>query len=254
MENQEQEVAAQPRKMIHLQVAGTHTQEELATLIAEFQKTWADNGIIATPANVVATLIQSTEDLSGLILTPKATYLEVAAGVVSILRAFDVGQGNEPSPLFFELDQDAQREVLGRIQCVMRFGGLPPSDGNVTEKTRDLIFVESVRALGSNLTAPNGQNSINVVRVAQKEGDEDKEVRFHELVAADIFKHNDQKFIALSDPYVNWVAHPLPVITIDAEVYAAPEPVAPEDVKSCETSEKKVQSKPSKSKAKNRKQ
>jgi hypothetical protein len=61
------------------------------------------------------------------------------------------------------------------------------------------------------------------------------------------------KLVAQSDPYVNWIADPLPTITLDASGYEEAAPVAPEDVKVSASSENHVQSKPSKSKARNRK-
>jgi hypothetical protein len=253
MENQEQEVAATPRKMLHIQVSGNASQENLATLVSEFQKTWDNNGIIATQDNVAANIIQSNEELAGMILTPKMAIGEVASIVVDVIRAFDIGQGNEPSPLFVELDQDAQVEVLNRIQCVLRFGALPPSEGGIAEKTRDAIFVATARALGVKLTVPSLDKMINVVKIAQKVGAEDFEVNFSEIGAGDIFKHQDKTFVAESNPYVNWIAQPFPVVTLDAKVYQKPEPVAPEDIKKSAPVEKKVQSKPSKPQTKTRK-
>src|ERR1700756_2878216 len=100
MENQTPE-AAIPRQIIHLQVAGDISQEDLVTLITKFQETALQGGVIATQNNVVANVIQTT-DLAGTILTPKMMALEIAVVVVEALRGFDRGQGNEPSPTFVE--------------------------------------------------------------------------------------------------------------------------------------------------------
>jgi hypothetical protein len=101
MENQENEVSATPRQMIHLKVAGEVSQEDLLTLITQFQETALQGGVIATPNNVVADVITTTSDVSGLILTPKMTAVEIAAVVVDVLQGFDIAQGNEPSPADF---------------------------------------------------------------------------------------------------------------------------------------------------------
>jgi hypothetical protein len=45
MENQKE---VTPRAMVHLQVAGDYTQEDLVNLITQFQATWNDSGVIAT--------------------------------------------------------------------------------------------------------------------------------------------------------------------------------------------------------------
>lgn len=242
------------RQMIHLQVAGEISQDDMVLLLSQFQQTLNDNGTIATQNNVVASVIQTTSDLAGLILTPKMTALEVAAIVVEALRGFDIGQGNDPSPAFAELDQDAKVEILNRIQFVLRYGSLPKVSDDTSNATRDEIFVAVTRALGTKLTAPRADSLITVTRIAQKEGDEDFDVSFKNLVQGDIFKHADAIYSAESGPYVNWVANPLPIITIEAKLYEVPEPVAPEDVKATrKPSKKKVQSKPSNSTAKNRK-
>lgn len=255
MEIQETSPVATTRQMIHLQVAGEHTQEDLVNIISKFQETLQAGGVIATANNVVASVIQTTDDLAGMILTPKMTALEIASIVVDVIRDFDVSQGTEPSARFSDIEQDAKLEVMRRIQAVLRFGAFAPSEGSASEElTRDALFMSVVRSLGSKLSAPSLDNLISVTRIAQKEGDEDFDVNFKELVAGDIFKHGEGTFVAESNPYVNWVANPLPVVTIDAKVYQAPEPVAPEDIKATsKPSKKKVQSKPSNSTAKARK-
>jgi hypothetical protein len=246
MENQaDANKEAATRQMIHLQVAGEHSQDDLVTLITQFQQTLNDGGVIATPSNVVASVIETTGEVAGLVLTPKLSALEIAAIIVESLRGFDIGQGNEASPSFVEIDQDAKVEILNRIQFILRYGSLL----KVSDSTDN-----ATRALGTKLTFPSDKNLITVTRIAQKEGDEDFDVSFKELVQGDIFKHGDGIYIAESSPYVNWIAHPLPIITIDAKVYEAPAPVAPEDVKGkSKPSKKKVQSKPSNSTAKTRK-
>jgi hypothetical protein len=256
MENQEDaNKSPTVRQMIHLQVSGEHSQEDLVSLLTQFQETLKDGGVIATPNNVVASVIQTTQDLTGMILTPKMTAIEIATVVVDVLNGFDVGQGNDASATFAELDDEAKLEILNRIQFVLRFGVLPPvlSEGEEQNRKRDAIFEAVTRSLGSKLTAPNTENLITVIRVAQKAGDEDFQINFKELVQGDIFKHGDDTFLARSNPYVNWIAQPLPVVTIDAELYKAPEPVAPEELKTSTRSKKKVQLKPSNSPARNRK-
>lgn len=247
--------AATTRQIIHLQVAGEHSQEDLVTLITQFQQTALEGGVIATPENVIANVIHAPVDLAGMVLTPKMTALEIAAVVVEALRGLDIGQGIQPSPTFVELEQNAKIEILNRIQFVLRFGALPPllSEGEEQNKTRDAIFEAVARSLGSKLAIPNEESLITVTRIAQKEGDEDFDVSFKEIVQGDIFKHAGATYLAESNPYMNWIAHPLPVLTLDAKQYQAPEPVAPEDVKQSAPSKKKVQSKPSKSTAKPRK-
>ncbi len=252
MQNQN-EVAA-PREMLHLQVAGNLSQEEMVSLLTQFQATWKDSGVIATTNNVVSNVISPTTELAGMILTPKLTAVEIAEVAVEVLRGFDVGQGNEvATPPFAELSQDAQNQFLNVIQCILRFGGLPPTDADIDGKTRDALVASVVHALGQKLVFPSTENLINVTKVAQKEGDEDFEVSFKDLVAGDVFKHGEGTFVAKSNPYVNWIANPLPIVTIDAATYQAPEPVAPEDVKTSKPSKKKVQSKASNSTAKTRK-
>jgi hypothetical protein len=255
MENQaDANKEAATRQMIHLQVAGEHSQDDLVTLITQFQQTLNDGGVIATPSNVVASVIETTGEVAGLVLTPKLSALEIAAIIVESLRGFDIGQGNEASPSFVEIDQDAKVEILNRIQFILRYGSLLKVSDSTDNATRDAIFEALTRALGTKLTFPSDKNLITVTRIAQKEGDEDFDVSFKELVQGDIFKHGDGIYIAESSPYVNWIAHPLPIITIDAKVYEAPAPVAPEDVKGkSKPSKKKVQSKPSNSTAKARK-
>lgn len=248
MEIQEQEVAA-PRQLIHLKVAGDYTQEDLANLITQFHQTALEGGVIATPNNVVAEVIQTT-DLAGLILTPKLTAVEIAAVAVDVLNGFD----NTTSPAFAEFDHDAQLEILHRVQSILRFGSFTTVADDASSATRDSLFEAVVRSLGKKLTQPSVENLITVTRIAQKEGDEDFDVNFKELVAGDIFKHGEGTFVAESNPYINWIANPVPVVTIDAKVYQAPEPVAPEDIKATsKPSKKKVQSKPSNSTAKARK-
>jgi hypothetical protein len=198
-------------------------------------------------------LIQSDTELSGMILTPKMTALEIAAAAVDVLRAFDRSQGLDDTTAFADLEQRAQFEILSRLQFVLRFGALPPSEGTAEEHTRDALFVSVARSLGSKLTSPNVATLIDVIRVAQKEGDEDFQINFKDLVAGDIFKHGEGMFVARSNPYVNWIAQPLPIVTIDAEVYQAPAPIASEDAKASAPSKKKVQSKTLKSTARTRK-
>lgn len=243
MENQETPAVATPRTMIHLQVAGEVSQDDMARILTEFQETLKNGGVIATPANVVANVITATTDLSGLILTPKMTALEIATVVVATLGALE-----SDSTVFADLDEDAKVEILTRIQQVLRFGGLLES---TDEQLRDALFVAIVRALGSKLATPSTKDLITVTRISQKEGDEDFEVSFGELQQGDIFKHGDALFIAESAPYINWIANPLPIITIDAKLYQSPEAVTSTDASEAE--EKKVQSKPSKSTAKARK-
>jgi hypothetical protein len=258
MENQENEVSATPRQMIHLKVAGEVSQEDLLTLITQFQETALQGGVIATPNNVVADVITTTSDVSGLILTPKMTAVEIAAVVVDVLQGFDIAQGNEPSPAdfgeplptFAQFEEEAKLE----IQFILRFGSLPKGTEGRDEATRDALFESVTRSLGSKLTAPSLDNLITVTRIAQKEGDEDFDVNFKDLVMGDIFKHGDHKLVAQSNPYVNWIANPLPIVTIDAKVYQEPELVNPEEAKATsKPSKKKVQSKPSNSTARNRK-
>jgi hypothetical protein len=256
MENQEDaNKSPTVRQMIHLQVSGEHSQEDLVSLLTQFQETLKDSGVIATPNNVVASVIQTTQDLTGMILTPKMTALEIAAVAVDVLNGLDSVTANETSPKFSELEQDAKFEILKRIQFILRFGSLPrPDVHSVADSTRDALFEAVVRALGSKLTAPSAENLITVTRIAQKEGDEDFDISFKELVQDDVFKHGEGTYIAESNPYVNWIANPLPIITIDAKLYVAPDPVAPEDAKATgKPSKKKVQSKPSNSTAKTRK-
>jgi hypothetical protein len=250
MEIQEN-VPATPRQMFHLQVTGEFNQEEMTNLVTQFHETALQGGVIATPANVVANVITTTSEISGLILTPKLSAIEIAGVVVEALRGLDVGQGNEASPAFADLDEDAKVEILNRIQHLLRFGSLPAVDGPSAE-TRDAIFVSVTRALGSKLVAPNQENLIIVTRIAQKEGDEDFDVSFKDLVQGDIFKHGDATFVAESNPYVNWIANPLPIITLDAKLYQAPEVTSMEMTESA-PSKKKVQSASSKSTAKSRK-
>jgi hypothetical protein len=242
MENQEDaNKSPTVRQMIHLQVSGEHSQEDLVSLLTQFQETLKDGGVIATPNNVVASVIQTTQDLTGMILTPKMTALEIAAVAVDVLNGLDSVTANETSPKFSEF--------------ILRFGSLPrPDVHSVADSTRDALFEAVVRALGSKLTAPSAENLITVTRIAQKEGDEDFDISFKELVQDDVFKHGEGTYIAESNPYVNWIANPLPIITIDAKLYVAPDPVAPEDAKATgKPSKKKVQSKPSNSTAKTRK-
>lgn len=253
MENQVNEVAATPRQIIHLQVAGVQSQEDLVNILTQFQETLNNGGIIATQDNVVANVINTTSDLSGMILTPKMTAVELAAVAVDVLNGFEEAQNNAILPRFDELDQEAKIEILKRIQFILRFGSFQTIADDASSGTRDALFEAVVRSLGSKLTQPSTENLITVTRIAQKEGDEDFEVSFLELVQGDIFKHGEGIFVAESNPYVNWIASPLPIITIDAKLYQAPEQPAPEDVKRSKPSKKKVQSKPSNSTAKTRK-
>lgn len=251
MENQEQK----PRKMIHIQVAGECTSEELERIVRLFMESTLDpNGsIVATPNNVTVNNVEIPEDLSGMILTPKMTAKEVAAVVVSALQGYDVGVGNEPTAAFIDLEDDAKLEILSRIQFVLRFGGLPVTDEGEKLSVRDSIFVATVNALRTKLAAPNAKNIIQVTRIAQKEGDEDQVCSFIDLRQGDIFEHQGQRFVAQSDPFINWIADPLPVINLNAEAYKEPDPVAPEEVKASASSKKQVQSKPSKAKVHHRK-
>jgi hypothetical protein len=241
MENQQANLSVKPRRMLHIQAAGAYTTDDLVALIKNIQETWDAGGIIATPNTVTAQVIESDTDLSGMLLTAKLSAVELASIAVSVLRGFDIGQGNEPSPLFEELDEQAKAEIMSRIQCVLRLGTLPPNGGDVTEQTRDAIFVATVRALGPKLAAPDMSTMIKVTRVAQKQGDEDSEIMFNELVAGDIFKYQNKDgdfgiFVAASNPYIQWTADPIPVVTIDAKVFT-PDPVAPEEIKVSSTSE-----------------
>lgn len=255
MEDQVQEVAAQPRKMIHLQVAGEFTQEDLSNLVQQFHQAHLENGVVATPNNVTASIIETPEQLDGAILTPKMTAKELASVVVAALQGFDVGQGNKPSANFADLDAELQAAILQRVQFVLRFGWLPPVFDNSEEqnKTRDAIFEATVRALGGKLAQPDASKTIQVVRHAQKEGDEDAACGFLELAHGDIFSYGDNKFVAESDPYINWIADPLPLITIDAKLYEEPAPVPADEVKASAPAKKQVQSRTSKSKAHHRK-
>jgi hypothetical protein len=260
MEIQEKEVeapaeTAAPRQIIHLQVAGDFSQEDLAALVAKFQETAMQGGVIATPNNVVANVITTTADIAGTILTPKMTALEIAEIAVDLLNSYDSQTRPELSAVkFSELEDDAKLEILGRIQGILRYGALLRGASNSEESIRDALFTSIVVSLGTKLAAPNMNNLISVTRLAQKEGDEDAEVNFKDLMDGDLFKHGDHKLVVQGSPYVNWIANPLPVVTIDAKVYQEPEPVAPEEVKASRaTSKKKVQSKPSNSTAKSRK-
>jgi hypothetical protein len=251
MENQANK-DQQQRQMIHLQVSGEFNQDDLVNLIKKFQETAVEGGVIATPSNVTANVITTAEDLSGLILTPKLSALEVAAIAVEALRGYEIGEGGNSSPTFAELEEAEKVEILNRIQFVLRFGVMP--DIQNSHSVLDSIFVKVVRALGTKMMAPKTDDLIRVTRIGQKEGDEDFEIGFLELRQGDVFKHGDNTYVTESDPYVNWIANPLPIITIDAKVYEEPAPVAPEDVKATSAgSKKKVQSKPSKSTAKTRK-
>jgi hypothetical protein len=157
-------------------------------------------------------------------------------------------------PTFAQFEEEAKLEILERIQFILRFGSLPKGTEGRDEATRDALFESVTRSLGSKLTAPSLDNLITVTRIAQKEGDEDFDVNFKDLVMGDIFKHGDHKLVAQSNPYVNWIANPLPIVTIDAKVYQEPELVNPEEAKATsKPSKKKVQSKPSNSTARNRK-
>lgn len=251
MENQEQK----PRKMIHIQVAGEYTSEDLAKIVQSFMETSLDQkgGVIATPNNVTVNNIEIPEDLSGMILTPKMTAKEVAAVVVSALQGYDVGVGNEPTAAFSDLEDDAKLEILSRIQFVLRFGGLPVTAEGEKLTVRDSIFVATVNALRTKLASPDSKNIIQVTRIAQKMGDEDQACSFLDIRQGDLFDYQGQRFVAQSDPFINWIADPLPVINLNAEAYTEPEPVAPEEVKASASSKKQVQSKPSKAKVHHRK-
>lgn len=250
MENQEQK----PRKMIHIQVAGEYPAEELEKMVRLFMEASLEpNGVVATPENVTVNNVEIAEDLSGMVLTPKMTAKEVASVVVAVLQGYDVGVGNEPTAAFNDLEDDAKLEILTRIQFVLRFGGLPVTAEGEKLSVRDSIFVATVNSLRTKLALPDGKRVIEVTRIAQKEGEQDAVVSFLDLRQGDIFQYQEMKLVAQSDPYVNWIADPLPTITLDASGYEEAAPVAPEDVKVSASSENHVQSKPSKSKARNRK-
>lgn len=251
MENQKQKL----RKMTHLQVAGEYTSEELAEVVRLFMETTLDpdGGVVATQNNVTVNNIEIPEDLSGMILTPKMTAKEVASVVVAAIQGYDAGVGNTPTPAFNDLEDDAKQEILARIQFVLRFGGLPLAENEEKLSVRDSIFIATVNALRTKLVFPDAKNVIQVTRIAQKEGEEDQTCSFIDLRHGDIFNHLGTKLVAQSDPYVNWIADPLPAITLDARAYEEPESVAPEDVKVSASAKKQVQSKPSKAKVHHRK-
>lgn len=243
MENQENTQEKKTRTLIHLQVSGDYSQEELSKLVQEFHQTYLEGGAIGTPENVTANLIETDQDLNGLILTPKMTAKELATVVVSALQGFDIGQGNKPTDDFDKLSQEDQAEILAKIQMVMRFGGLPESENNVTARTRDAIFVSVVRALAKKMWIPQLTGIVKVTRVAIKAGEKDEECTILDLKQGDVFKHGEHTLVAQSDPYVNWIADPLPQISLDAKVYEAPQETASKEEK------KEVQSKPSKAKS-----
>lgn len=214
-----QEAAVATRQMIHLQVAGDYSQEDLQNLIVQFQASVEQNGIVATPNNVVANVITTTTDLSGLVMTPKMTPVEIATVAVNALNGFEYGQGNPVSPNFAEMDQEAQIEILRRIQHVLRYGSFRTIADDTSSATRDAIFESVTHSLAAKLIHPSLENLITVTRIAQKEGDEDFDINFKDLVKGDIFKHGDGVFVAESNPYVNWIASPIPQVTIDATPY-----------------------------------
>lgn len=250
MENQEQK----PRKMIHIQVAGEYTSEDLSKIVQHFMEASLDSkgGIVATPDNVTVNNIEIPEDLSGMILTPKMTAKEVASVVVSALQGYDVGVGNQPTAAFNDLEDDAKLEILSRIQFVLRFGGLPGDDGEKLS-VRDSIFVAVVNSLRNKLASPDVKNVIEVTRIAQKEGDEDEVCSFLGIRQGDVFDYQGQRFVAQSDPFINWIADPLPVVNLSAEAYVEQEPVPADEVKASAPAKKQVQSKPSKAKVHHRK-
>lgn len=237
MENQTQ---AAKRRMFHLQVAGEYSQEDLSNLVLQFQKTLETDGVIATPNNVTANVIETPEDLSGLILTPKMTAKEVATVAIAAVQGYaHDGPLDNQVKGFAELDAEAQADVLNQLQCVLRFGGLPPSEDR--NSVHDAIFASTVKALANKMAMPDFKKVIEVTRI------NGETCSFLDLVAGDIFTHDDKKFVALSAPYVNWVADPLPIITIDAEYYGENDPAAEEQAEASADQETDVQSKASES-------
>lgn len=244
MDSENKSCVQAQRKMIHLQVSGSYSKEDLENLLKNFQDTYAQSGVIATPSNVVASVIDATPDISGLILTPKVTAIEIAEAIVKVLQAYDRGNGDKPTQDYADLDKESRVEILNRIQTVLRFGGLPAGDGGLSP--RDHLFIAVVSIFANKLMMPDTSKSIRVTRVAQKEGDQNEEIFFHDLKNGDLFSYDGHMFVANDNPYVNWVADPIPVISIDAEPYVDPAPVPEHLIKQSTPSEKEVQSVPRK--------
>jgi hypothetical protein len=273
----EPEPPSSPKKLLHVQVRGDNvTQEQLEETLRNFQLLLNDphGGAIATSENVNVHLIETTDAISGAILTPTLSVENIAYVAHSVVRSYSEALGETQTSHWESLSDEEKRSAVAGVVVALRYNLTPEqqheswrlskiADGwkfgpvknaeqkehpNLVpyaelpeaQKIKDVLFQSVVRSLRWKLPVPKSDNVVKVVRIAQKSGDEDKEVKFLELRAGDMFSLNGEKFIAATDPYINYLkAWPEWSIDVNRADDAPAQEVAPDDVKATAAQEGK---------------
>lgn len=252
----EPETPARPRKMLHVQVAGNATQEELETVLKQFHQTWLDNGVIASRENVSASIIELNEEISGTILVPAMTAEHIAYVAHNINRAYCEAIGEPVPPHWEEADQDMRNSLLRGVLFTLRHNSTPEMQHEEWMKTKleqgwklgpvkdaekkehpnlvpydqlpqeqrvkDFLFRGVVNSLRWKLAVPNANDTIDVQKIvkgADGEPETTETVKIISLVIGDEFIHQDKRFVVRTLPYINY-ALPIPVWQLDVDPIA----------------------------------
>lgn len=245
------EAYAQPRKFLHVQVAGNPTEDQLETTLKQFHETWQQGGSIATADNVTASIIEINEELSGTILVPTMTAEHIAYVAHNINRAYCEAIGDPVPPHWEDADQSIKESAVRGVLFALRYNATPEMQHDAWMQTRieqgwkygpvkdeekkehpnlvpyselpqaarvkDYLFQATVNALRWKLAVPKTDDTIEVGRVvkgAEGEPDTLEPVNILALNVGEIFVHKEKRYVTTSQPYINY-APAIPVWQVD---------------------------------------
>lgn len=244
---------AQPRRMLHVQLAGNATQEELETILKQFDATWREGGVIASRDNIIASIIETDLDLSGTILVPAMTAEHIAYVAHNINRVYCEAIGDPVPPHWEDADQSIKESAVRGVLYTLRHNATPEMQHEAWMKTRteqgwkygpvkddekkehpnlvpynelpqaarvkDYLFQGVVNALRWKLAVPKTDDTISVeklIKGADGNPDSTETVKILTLAIGDEFFHKGKHFVVTSQAYVNY-QQPIPVWQLDVD-------------------------------------
>lgn len=240
------------KKMLFIQVAGDASHDELMDVLRQFHQSWQESGIVVARPGVTASILESDQDISGIVLNPTFTAEHIAYVAYNVNRALQEAIGETPAPHWEEATEEAKQSILRGVVFALRYNATPEqqhdawvqdkfkngwSHGAVKseedkthpnlvpynalpemQRVKDSLFQAVVRSLRWKLAVPKTDNTVNVqVTRADEHGAETTQtISLLELKEGEQFELEGNQYVAVSAPYINY-APAIPVWSIDAQ-------------------------------------
>lgn len=255
---------AATKKMLFIQVAGDASHDDLMDVLRQFHQSWQENGIVVARSGVTASILESDQNISGIVLNPTLTAEHIAYVAYNVNRALQEAIGEKPAPHWEDATEEAKQSSLRGVVFALRYNATPKQQHDAwvqdkfangwkygihkneetkehpnlvpyehlpeMQRVKDSLFQAVVRSLRWKLAVPKTDNTVNVqvTRVDEHGTETAQTISLLELKEGERFELEGKQYVAISAPYINY-APAIPVWSIDAQPTeeAAPEADAP---------------------------